>query len=88
MKDQFYVEWKQSVSENRKLILYQSFKTKFSIESYLDILKIRKFRSLFASFKQSCHSLEIERGRHYNIERDERTCRVCRDIIEDEYHFL
>ena len=36
----------------------------------------------------SCHSLEIERGSHYNIESDKRNCRVCRDIIEDEYHFL
>ena len=88
MKDQFYLEQKQSVSENRKLILYQRFKTKFSIKSHLDILKIRKFSSSFASFRISCHSLEIERGRHYNIERDERTCRVCGDIIEDEYHFL
>ena len=88
MKDQFYVDWKHRIAENRKLILYHQFKTKFYTETYLDVLKVRKFRSLFASFRIACHPLEIEKGRHYNIEKDLRTCRVCRDTVEDEYHFL
>ena len=67
MKYQFIVDWKHRISENRKLILYHQFKTKFYTKTYLDVLKIRKFISLFASFRIACHPLEIEKGRHYNI---------------------
>ena len=37
----------------------------------------------------SSHSLIIETGRFYNIERNMRTCNVCyENTIEDEYHFI
>ena len=86
MKDQFYVDLEPRISENRKLILYHQFKTKLYTEIYLDVFKIRKFRSLFASFRIACHPLEIEKGSHYNIEKDLRICKAC--TVENEYHFL
>ena len=30
----------------------------------------------------------MERGRHFNLPRNERTCKFCNFVIEDEYHFL
>ena len=41
------------------------------------------------SFRVSSHKLQIERGRHLNIPRNERICRNCNsNMIENEYHFL
>ena len=36
----------------------------------------------------SSHNLFIETGRHKNITRDKRFCKICTTEIEDEYHFL
>ena len=37
----------------------------------------------------SAHSLPIERGRHSNIQRQNRVCDICTDAkIGDEYHIL
>ena len=37
----------------------------------------------------SAHNLNIELGRHHNIERSERICTLCdAKEIEDEYHFI
>ena len=65
------------------------FKQCFVYEQYLDILNIRKFRHIYASFRSSSHELEIERGRYRNIERNQRLCIVCEEsVIEDGFHFL
>ena len=54
-----------------------------------DVLNIRKFRFIYASFRCSSHDLEIEKGHYNNIERNQRLCRICNDnSIEDEYHVL
>ena len=35
------------------------------------------------------HNLNIETGRYYNIDRNERFCNMCNtQSIEDEYHFI
>ena len=34
------------------------------------------------------HDLAIEVGRHTNAPRDQRTCSMCREAVEDECHFL
>ena len=36
----------------------------------------------------SAHSLEIERGRYTNVERQSRFCQYCKDVVETESHFL
>ena len=88
MQDQFLAEWKEGINSNRKLCDYVNFKVQFGYEMYLDILKVRQFRSIFARFRLSCHDLEANRGRYNNIERENRKCRYCRNKVEEEYHFL
>ena len=35
------------------------------------------------------HSMPIEKGRHFGIERNQRLCTLCnRNIIGDEFHYL
>jgi hypothetical protein len=59
----------------------------------------RFFKKEIASFKNvsitRClnsnitHSLNIETGRYYNIDRHARICNMCKNNnIEDEYHFI
>ena len=41
-------------------------------------------------FRMSDHKLMIEEGRHYRpqIPRENRFCKICRDVVEDEQHML
>ena len=46
-------------------------------------------RILLSQFRISAHDLEIEKGRHRNIPRSERKCKLCNlNVVENEYHFL
>ena len=46
-------------------------------------------RKIIAKVRCSNHCLEIEKGRHRNIPREERWCNMCTDkVTEDEIHFL
>ena len=89
LKDQYMHEWNDTIALSTKLSTYKQFKSCFAYERYLDILNIRKFRFIYASFRASSHDLEIERGRYRNIERNQRLCIFCEDnVVEDEFHFL
>ena len=40
-------------------------------------------------FRTSSRDLFIEKGRHLNIERNQRTCNMCTgNMIENEFHIL
>ena len=46
-------------------------------------------RKIISKIICSDHTLEIEKGRHLNIPRAERICKLCMEgVIEDEVHFL
>ena len=88
-----YIEsWKEKLldTENFPILrTYRLFKIGFECESYLSLVKNSKYRIALSTFRTSCHSLEVERGRYTNpitpLER--RLCFVCREI-EDEIHFI
>ena len=88
IKDQFLQIWKTQISSYSKLSFYAGVKLYHCLESYLDILKISKFRNALSSFRVSCHVLEIEKGRHRGVERETRKCPFCHQNVEDEYHFI
>ena len=46
-------------------------------------------RRVISKIRCSNHTLEIEKGRHFDIIREERLCKLCHaNAIEDENHFL
>ena len=46
-------------------------------------------RSQLAALRLSAHNLEIERGRHLDVPRENRKCRLCSmEMVESEYHFI
>ena len=78
---------KQSaIDEKSKLFLYKSLKQDLNIEKYLAISNF-EYRRLITKLRISDHSLLIEKGRQFKISREDRLCKTC-NKIEDEQHFL
>ena len=71
-----------------RLKFYQVIKNEFTPAKYIDIPNFT-MRKIIAKVRCSNHCLEIEKGRHRNIPREERWCNMCTDkVTEDEIHFL
>ena len=86
--DQFKQSWSTSCCSNSKLSHYVNYKKDLKVEPYIFNIDVNKFRSCLASFRSSSHSLMIEKGRHFGIPREFRTCFYCENCIEDEFHFV
>ena len=82
------------ITENRKLNLYASFKTKYKSEPYLDYITNFTVRSTLANLRLSARNLHIETGRFSKNKtpRDERCCPYCKTLtisaVENGVHFL
>ena len=60
-----------------------------SVLYYTDICKFKEDRSTLCKFRISAHSLEIEKGRYYNIPCENRVCLSCKaGKVEDELHLF
>ena len=93
LKNWFEKQWENHKIISPKLEFYNSIKTVFAKEPYLDecLGFSRRYRT--TQFRISAHDLQIERGRYLNLPRDERVCTWCKttlglNIIEDETHTL
>ena len=89
LRDQFIQDWYQSVISTSKLEYYSQFKKKFEFESYLNKISNNNLGNTLTRFRLGSHNLEIETGRHLNMPRDHKICKLCnQSMIESEYHFL
>ena len=71
-----------------RLLFYKKIKDEFKFENYLEMYNFEN-RKATTKIRCSDHCLEIEKGRHKNIPRVERICKVCdKSEIETEEHFL
>ena len=72
-----------------RLNFYQKIKYDFTPAKYVDLPSFN-MRKTIAKLRCSNHCLEIEKGRHRNILKEDRYCNICtgKQIIEDEEHFL
>ena len=73
--------------QSNKLRTYRLFKSKFCFETYLN-LDNQSSRNILCRFRVGMHKLEIEKGRHLNIQLSDRICKLCQEEVEDEIHFL
>ena len=84
--------WTANIKATTKLEHYAIFKSTLTDESYLHLNVSWKLRRSLAKFRVGCHMLQIEKGRHYGIKRDERFCTLCLkrnvSLLEDEFHTL
>ena len=81
-------EWKQSVLSKPKLRNYKIYKTTFEAEQYVCQYQSKRKRSLFAQLRLGILPLEIETGRYRRILEENRFCPFCKNITEDEMHFI
>ena len=88
VKDQYQQLWHANCTENCKLNYYSSFKSVLSVEKYVLCIDIDKFRRCLGNFRSSAHSLMVEKGRHYGLDREHRICPYCESLQEDEFHLL
>ena len=71
-----------------KLRTLSVLKTDLGIEKYLTAVLNTAERVLMSKFRLSNHTLMVEKGRHENINPEERFCSFCHQEMEDEFHFL
>ena len=70
-----------------RMQFYRSIKNELKFEEYLSIPTF-EYRKSIAQIRCSDHPLEIGKGRHRNIQRDSRICKLCPSReVENEEHF-
>ena len=85
----FHNIWKLTIEQSPKADTYRKFKVGMKYELYLDHTN-RKERVTMTKLRTSDHKLMIEelRKRRPKPPREERTCIMCHEKVEDEIHFL
>ena len=82
-----------------KLSFYRQHKIDHKFEEYLTLLENRRYKSAITKLRCSAHRLKIEIGRYNRIRnevtgkmeplpREKRLCDICKEKVEEEYHFL
>ena len=88
IRGHFTQNWYATISEFSKLEYYCQFKTGFRFKKICGIISNDWVSSELAALRLSAHNLEIERGRHFDVSRQNRKCRLCSmGMVESEYHF-
>ena len=90
LKSNDKVKWLERLHASDKLRTYRTFKTTHNMESYLISIKDIRKRALISRMRISAHTLEIEVGRHKypKTPADQRFCKKCSTVVEDEKHFI
>ena len=87
--DSFHQEAFENITkETSKLRNYGLFKKDKGFEPYLVEIKNTSIRKIVTKFRLSNHKLMIEVGRHQGLNIEDRLCPLCRDSVENEFHFL
>ena len=83
LKGHYLQSWYAELADSSKLCLYKDCKLYYEHETYLNCLNVRTFRYTLSKFRS-----EIEVGRHHGLPRHDRLCRLCKDEVENEVHFM
>ena len=74
IKDISLQNWRSSINNSSKADHYKYFETQLDVEKYLFIDLSYVCRKTLANFRCSSHKLQIEKGRHNDIDREYRFC--------------
>lgn len=87
--DIYKQRWYASINNSSRLDTYSLIKHEFILENYLNDIRETNLRIGLTRLRLSSHDLNIEKGRHQNIDRRQRYCTNCNlHQIETEYHFI
>ena len=82
----------EKMTNSPKAKHYQHFYSLLNVEKYLLTDMSPQSRRILSNFRCSSHTLNVEIGRHKNIDYNLRFCDSCLKrnvfVIEDEFHFL
>ena len=81
--------WESKIKSSLgRLEYYKTVKINLTRERYLDELNFEERKNI-SKLRCSDHELEINKGRHKNIPREQRLCKLCsEEAVENEEHFL
>ena len=88
MKCQYVHHWRTGCSLTSKLQIYIGLNPDYNVDKYVLAVDIFKFRRTMSNFRSASHPLMIEKGLHYNLDREARTCPYCEACIENELHLV
>lgn len=82
-----YNAWHQDVQLSSRGVFYSSYKNNFGFENYL--IKIpENARIWMTKLRMSNLKIPIETGRWHNIPAEDRKCRICKENVGYEFHYL
>ena len=84
----YHVFFMNEVKNNKKLELYSGIKKVYRTESYLLSNLKCQAKIALSKFRVSAHRLPIELGRYTNLDRVDRKCFICTQVVGDEYHYF
>ena len=88
IKDQYIQYWNEQIFSLSKCSTYRIFKSNFEMENYFKLLPKRLALAL-CHFRCSNHKLPVEKGRFFNIDRNQRICQLCNsNLLGDEFHYV
>ena len=99
LQSKFKEIWSTKTNEMSKLSFYRQHKINHKFEKYLTLLENRRYKSAITKLRCSARTIKIEIGRYNRIRnevtgkmqplpREQRTCDICKEKVEDKYHFL
>ena len=89
INDTFKQQCYNRIMTTPKGILYKHLVNEFKLQNYLRKPLDARCLKEITKIRTCAHKLNLEFGRHRNVERSERKCRLCNlNEIEDEYHFI
>ena len=99
LQSKFKEIWSTKTTEMSKLSFYRQHKINHKFEEYLTLLENRRYKNAITKLRCSAHRIKIEIGRYNRISnevtgkmeslpREKRSCDICKEKVEEEYHFL
>ena len=80
--------WQQNIIKSSKWQHYRKYKILPCVEPYALKIKNRQQRSILAKFRAGVLPLQNEIGRWHNTPLESRLCKLCKQEIENEIHFV
>lgn len=77
IKLNFKEQWRRKLNDDKKLNVLKQVKTNFILEPYLNNITDINLRVQITNFRISSHKLKIETGRHKQVNKDQRICKLC-----------
>jgi hypothetical protein len=94
LTENFNMFWKTIIFDDsmtangNKLRTYRNLKEKYETDTYLFLDIDKTLIKQFTQIKISNSKLMIELGRHNKTDINNRICSLCKNGVDDEYHFI